>query len=111
MHGILPRWFAIPKSLAVRATDRERSPFAIVEFPTVVPEFKFVQITVKVLAADVVIDAVQPALQDREYAFDRIGGSVIAHPLASRVVDAPVTTFLLAADHWVAAPFISHDLG
>ena len=56
----------------------------------VVPEIKLGEIAMKMLFADVLINAIDTTLQDREEVFCGVGGCVAAHVLISRVIDSAV---------------------
>lgn len=62
----------------------------------IIPEVKFCKIPLQVLLADVVINAVDAALQNREASFDVIGVSVATYIFLDRVVDCLVTGEALA---------------
>ena len=53
----------------------------------VLAKIKFGQITVKMLAIDVLVNADDAALEDREKSFKRVGMHVTARPLELGVVD------------------------
>ena len=56
--------------------------------PFVVPEIELPEIALQVVRADVVVGALQPALQDREVALDRVRvPEAAADVLLDRVVD------------------------
>ena len=62
----------------------------------VVPEIELGEVAMQVRRRDVLIGAVDPALQDREVSFDRIGVRIAAHVFISRVVYGLVAGELLA---------------
>ena len=51
------------------------------------PERELVNVAAKVFRTGVVIDADQPAFQDREHAFDAVGRHVVTDEFGSAVVD------------------------
>ena len=69
------------------------------------PESELVNVTAKVLRIDMVINAMQTALQHRPDAFDIVGRNAIADILASRMADRLVLVEQ-AADSLIAAVLI-----
>jgi hypothetical protein len=69
---------------ALYIVDAERDPVAVAEI-------EFGEIAVKVFLADVLIDAVDSALQDREVIFGGIGRDIAANVFLLRVVHGAVT--------------------
>jgi hypothetical protein len=85
---------SVSQPLADDAADRTLGPLYIVNTESdsvAVAEIEFCQIAVKVFFADVLIDAIDPALQDGEVIFGGIGGSIAANVFVLRVVHGPVT--------------------
>lgn len=69
----------VHQALALRAFDRSNGAFNIAAAernPVIVAEVELRQIPMQVLLAAVLIDAIHAAFEDREVAFDRIGGHV-----------------------------------
>src|SRR5215469_5521499 len=66
-------------------------------YPVAVAEIELSKITVKMFLANVLIDSINPALQDREIVLGGIGGSVAAHVFLLRMVHGAVTGELLAS--------------
>lgn len=65
----------------------QRVPLAV---SIVEPKCELVDVSAKMLAAGVVVDAENAALHDSEYALDAVGGHVATHKLAATVVDGRV---------------------
>ena len=71
--------------LAFRALHGRESPVLIVEAerdPVVVAELVFRKVAVQVLLSAVLVKAFHSALENGEYAFDRVAVNVAAHVLA-----------------------------
>jgi len=89
----------IGEALAGRPLDRQRRAHRVViaELNAVgIAEVELGEIAVKMRRRDVVIGAVDPALEDREEAFDRVGVSIAAHVFLGRVVHGLMAGELLA---------------
>ena len=67
-------WLRVPQhqALSVRALECQQCPIPVLLLARVVTKIKFGKIPVQVLLSDVVIDAVDSALQDSEIPFNGI---------------------------------------
>ena len=77
--------------LSSRLADRQQSAVGVIDLASVVAEIELAQITMQVMASDLVINARQSTLEDGEYAFNRVGVNgghpgLFAGILASRVI-------------------------
>ena len=74
-----------------------------------VAEIELRQIAMQVRLADVLIDAINAALQDREKALDRVGVNIAAHILVVAVRDGAVRS-KIPADAGKRRRFIGHEM-
>src|SRR6516162_1517491 len=96
----LPMSRSVGEPLADYAAQRPVRALLIVNAETdsvAVAEIEFGEIAMKVLLADVLIDAINSALQDREIILGSIGRGISANVFLLRVIDGPVTCKPLAS--------------
>lgn len=80
----------IGKPLALGGSNGSSGPLSIVDtefLAVVLPEIELGQIAVDMTLFDALIDADQPALEDREEAFKGVGVHVVARPLEFGMID------------------------
>jgi hypothetical protein len=83
---------SVSQPLADDATDRALSALYIVHAKSdsiAVFEIELGEVTVKMFLADVLIDAIDSAFQDREVIFGGIGGGVSPYVFLLCVIDCP----------------------
>ena len=95
---------------AAESVDRSRHIIDPKRSPVVVAEIKFGKVPVKVLLANMVVSADDPALQDTEVAFDSVGMRVAAHVFVLSVVNHFMAGKCLA-NVQVAAVSVGHQRG
>jgi hypothetical protein len=81
----------IGQALALHAFEGDLGPLAVIDAKLgarVLPEIELGQVTVEVPIINVLIDADDPALKDREKPFERVGVNVAARPFKLGVIDA-----------------------
>ena len=69
----------IGQPLSNDALERFGGPLVIRDLAGVVAEIELAEIALKVLRADVLVDASEPALENREVVFDHLGSGIAAH--------------------------------
>ncbi len=87
---------SVGQPLAFGASHGERSPLNVVDAqpdPIAVTEVEFRQIPVQMGFAHMLIDAVNPALKDREIAFRGVGVGVIPDVFLGGMVDGLISAF------------------
>lgn len=77
------------------------------DVPFVQPKSGFLDVSVQVLGGDVVINPMNPALQDGPHRFDTVRGSRAPRILARRVVDRLMPTWKLAASFTLTTTWCS----
>jgi hypothetical protein len=91
---------SIGEPLANYPAQRQFSPLGIIHAErnsVIVPEIELGEVAMQVFLADMLIDAVDPAFEDREVSLGGIGGCIAAHVFLLRVVDSAVTGEPLAS--------------
>ena len=85
--------------------------FPVLDLPVIPTELELVAVPLEMLLREVVEDAVQPALHEREVAFGRVRVGVATHILFLFVVDDLVASLKLFPDAPVGRLLIGHDRG
>jgi hypothetical protein len=91
---------SISEPLADDATNRTLRPLNIINSkrdPIVVPKIKFGEITMQMFLADVLIDAIDPALEDREVSLGGVSVSITSDVFILRVNDGMMAGEFLAS--------------
>ena len=75
----------------------------------VITKIEFGEITLQVMLADVLVDAIDPALQDRKVAFDGVRMGIAANVFICRMDDGPMAGELLP-DFPIDAALVSAEM-
>src|SRR5712692_6059261 len=78
-------------------------------YALVVAEIEFGQVAFEVLLADMVISAINAALEDRKVSLNRVGMRIATHILASAMIDRTVLG-KFATDLLSCAALVGHDM-
>lgn len=80
----------VSQAPALGALECQRSPGSVVDpelFAVAVAEIKLAQVTVQVSLAEMLVNAINATLQDREKSFDGVRMNEAAHVFVASVVD------------------------
>ena len=109
---VLGLLFGIPihQPLSLSPVNRHLGSLCIADPSCVVAEIEFIQISVKMLLAYVMVDTVQTALEEGEIAFHGIRVDIASHVFARPMIDGLVT-LEAHVQPAIRAKVIGHDLG